>query len=409
MKKSEKRTCPICKTKFTPSRRNQIYDKPSCGTVAANRRRRGADDPEAVGSQPMTEDERADRLLERKVREAQARSQTSAREAAAAKREIEVLGRELADAQAALDLYIRPLEDMPEWTRAEPQSRVHRGTVLAFLSDVHTGETVRAEEMNEYNAYNEEITDARLRRFFERTIVVSRNYLAGVEYDGVVLALGGDMVSGDIHDELEQTNWCSTYDACRWLAPRLQAGIEMLAEEFGKVLVVSAPGNHGRDSKKPRHKGRSAHNADTHAAHLVADRLEGEVDISFLVPESFDVDFELYGYRFSMEHGDNMRFSGVSEIGAIGPVKRGTLRKSRQAQTEGRPFVTNLVGHFHQYIPAYTQGFIMNGSLKGYDEYARSWHFTPEPAQQALAVVTPEHGITVNAPVIVTKRSEEGW
>ena len=36
-----------------------------------------------------------------------------------------------------------------------------------------------------------------------------------------------------------------------------------VAAEFGAVHVVSAPGNHGRNSKKPRSKRRSANNADT--------------------------------------------------------------------------------------------------------------------------------------------------
>lgn len=375
---------------------------------AANDRRRPAGQP--PGPPPMSDEERVDRQLERKLREAQDRSQGHAREARAAKAELAEAQEELAATAAELALYRTPLDFEPEWMRRRTADEGgHRGTIVAFLSDVHAGETVRVEEMSGYNAYDEKITDARLGRFFERTIHVTRNYLAGVEYDGIVLALGGDLVSGDIHDELEQTNWCSTYDACRWLAPRLKAGIEMLAEEFGKVHVVSAPGNHGRDSKKPRHKMRSAHNADTHVAHLVADRLEGEEGITFDVPESFDVGFELYGYRFSMEHGDNMRFAGTSEIGAIGPVKRGTLRKSRQMQNEGRPFDVNLVAHFHQLVLANTQGFVMNGSLKGYDEFARTWHFNPEPAQQALMVCTPEHGITVTTPVLVTKRSVEGW
>lgn len=402
------KTCEICGTEFEPTRSTQKYDKRECGVIAQNRRRTPSGKP--AGPAPMSDEERADRQLEKKVREAQDRSRTSARELAAAKVELALAQEQLEAMQEELDLFRFPLEMTPEWMRRRSETtKVHRGTVLAFLSDVHAGETVRSEEMGGYNAYDETITDARLGRFFERTCMVSRNYLAGVEYDGVVLALGGDLVSGDIHDELEQTNWCSTYEAARWLAPRLKAGIEMLAEEFGQVHVVSAPGNHGRDSKKPRSKKRSSHNADTHVAHLVADRMEGETGITFDVPESFDVDFELYGYRFSMEHGDAMRFAGTSEIGAIGPAKRGTLRKSRQLQNEGRPFDVNLIGHFHQFVPAYTQGFIMNGSLKGYDEYARTWHLTPEPAQQALAVVTPEHGITVTAPVLVTKRSTEGW
>lgn len=290
----------------------------------------------------------------------------------------------------------------------------HRGTLVAFLSDLHAGEVVNAEEMGGYNAYNLDIADRRLRRFFDKTTSLAREYLAGVSYDGIVLALGGDLVSGDIHDELEQTNELSVLDTTLWVAPRLVAGIERWAEEFGSVHIVSAPGNHGRDSKIPRHKGRSAHNADTHIAKMAAmsfarSNPAGGGSVTFDIPESFDVDFDVYGRRFTMEHGDNLRFSGTSEIGALGPVKRGSLRKARARLEEGRPFEVMLVGHFHQLVSAPSQGFVMNGSVKGFDEYARSWSLKPEPPQQALFVTTPEHGPTVHTPVLVMDRDKEGW
>ena len=305
------------------------------------------------------------------------------------------------------------LEPEPGWLQpSEGKSDPTRATLVTILSDVHAGERVEPNEMQDYNAYNLDVTDFRLRRYFEKTIRLSRDYIAGVSLEGIVLALGGDQVSGTIHDELSETNELSTFDTIMWLAPRIAAGIEMWAEEFPNVHVVSAPGNHGRDSKKPRFKGRSAHNADTMLTKILAFYFATKANVpnvTFDIPDSFDVDFPVYGFRFSLEHGDNMRFSGTSEIGAYGPVKRGTLRKGRQRQGEGRPMDYNLVGHFHQYIPAWSQGFIMNGSLKGYDEYARGWKFTPEPPQQALLVVAPEYGITQDIAIKVSKRSEEGW
>ncbi len=305
------------------------------------------------------------------------------------------------------------LQPEPRWLAApKPGTADHRATLVAFLSDLHAGEVVRPEEMGGYNAYNLKIADLRLKRFFSKTIDLARTYFAGVTYDGIVLALGGDLVSGDIHDELEQTNELSVLDTTLWVAPRLVAGIEKLAEEFGAVHVISAPGNHGRDSKKPRHKGRSAHNADTHIARMAAMFFAGSnpsSSVTFDIPESFDVPFGVYDWRFNMEHGDNFKFSGTAEIGALGPVKRGTLRKANQHQQEGHPFHVNLVGHFHQYVPAPGQGFVMNGSIKGFDEYARGWHLKPEPAQQALMVISPEHGVTTQAPIILTDRAREKW
>lgn len=307
------------------------------------------------------------------------------------------------------------LTPQPAWLKRGRKERTEdkRATLVSFLSDIHAGEVVRAEEMDGYNAYNLSICDARLKRFFERTVRLARTYFAGVSYDGIVLPLGGDLVSGDIHDELRATNELSVLDTTLWLAPRIVAGLELWAEEFGRVHVVSAPGNHGRDSVKPRHKRRSAHNADTHIARMVAYYFaasnKAAPDVTFDIPDSFDVGFKVYDWQFSMEHGDNMKFSGTAEIGALGPVKRGTLRKQNQAIVEGKPFHANLLGHFHSYVPAASQGFVMNGALKGYDEFARSWHMKPEPAQQALMVVTPEHSITTQTPIFVADRKQENW
>lgn len=400
MSEFEQRTCPVCGEVFTPEYANSKYDKKRCRDEAKRR---------ADRMDPLPPEARAEAALERKVLSAEARVATAQREAKAAKLQSAILEEDLARTREALGLYQRGFDGNPDWLRTPDDTREHHGTLVTFLSDVHAGEVVDPDEMDGFNAYNMDICDVRLKRYFERAVTVARHYLSGVKYDGIVLALGGDMVSGDIHDELEQTNEVSTYESVEFLVPRLISGIELLANEFKKVHVVSAPGNHGRDSKKPRHKKRSAHNADTHVGRLVAQRFAGNADITFDVPASFDVTFKIYDSVFSMEHGDNFRFGGTSEIGAYGPVKRGTLRKSSQALAEGHPFTYNLVGHFHQYLPAAPQGFVMNGSLKGYDEYARAWHFKPEPAQQALMVVTPEHGVTVQAPVLVQKRSKERW
>jgi len=67
------------------------------------------------------------------------------------------------------------------------------------------------------------------------------------------------------------------------------------------------------------------------------------------------------------------------------------------------------MGHWHQLTMAASAGIIVNGSLKGFDAYARISGFSAEPAQQAWWLVTPEHGITMQAPVLVTDRATEGW
>lgn len=318
---------------------------------------------------------------------------------------------ELQRAHIQLSLYEREWNQSPAWLSTEKRDKVHHGTLLAFMSDTHYGEVVNPREMGGTNAYNMEIAEQRTQRFFDKTIMLARNYTTGVKYDGIVLALGGDLVSGDIHDELVETNEMSTYNTIETVIPWLLAGISKWVDAFGKVHIVSAPGNHGRNSKKPRHKGRSANNADSHIAKTLAifyDQMK-EKNVTFNIPESADVDFKIYDYGFVLEHGDAFKSTTGSQIGALGPAKRGTIAKQNAKAREDKPFDYMLMGHYHQFIPAYTQGFVMNGSLKGYDEYAKNLALTPEQPQQGLLIVTPEHGITGTYPILVSKQEKEGW
>lgn len=306
----------------------------------------------------------------------------------------------------------------PDWLKPRKRStKAERAlaTLVPFLSDLHAGEVVRPEEMSGFNAYNLRIADLRLQRFFDNAIYASREYFGGLEYEGIVLPLGGDLISGSIHDELRDTDELSVLDSTLWVAPRLVAGLEKWAEVFPRVHVVSVPGNHGRDGKLPRYKGRSAHNADTHIARMVAmfwaQKNAAPGSVTFDIPESYDAQFIIHRTRFSLEHGEEFQKNnpGTAEIGMLGPAKRGHLRKSRALTAEGRPFDIVLLAHFHQLVYAPFQGFVANGSVKGYDEYAKGMSLKPEPPQQALFVVDPEHGPTLHAPIHVMDRAAEGW
>jgi hypothetical protein len=82
-------------------------------------------------------------------------------------------------------------------------------------------------------------------------------------------------------------------------------------------------------------------------------------------------------------------------------------RKAQRYLTTGQDFSTLWIGHWHQYLPS--PHLVVNGSLKGYDEYAFINNFQFEQPQQALAVVTPKHNITFHAPIFSADRKKERW
>jgi len=270
-----------------------------------------------------------------------------------------------------------------------------------MLSDCHFDEVVRPAEVDGTNAYNRSIAERRLKVWAEKVHELAHVRLAGHEWDGLVLMLGGDLFSGDIHDELRETNEDTSLGSLLHWSEQLCAAVALLADSFGKVHVPAVPGNHGRTTRKPRAKLRARTNFDWLLAKMIERHFAADDRVTFAVPEAADHHLMIYGWHHHLTHGDQV--TGGGGIGGIWPpIMRLRARKSDRQRID-----TLWMGHWHQYHSA--PYLVVNGSLKGADEYAYISNFKLEPAQQAFAVVTPEHNISWQAPIFVTDRKAEGW
>ena len=271
------------------------------------------------------------------------------------------------------------------------------GYPVVLWSDWHWGETVDIREMNGINAFNPEIAAARVKRLVNGTITLLREY-AGTNptYPGMWVCLGGDMISGNIHDELRDTNWTPGADQVSQVTEVLAGALERMHAEFGTLHVPCVVGNHGRVSVRPRAKSQVKENFEWIVYKSLERHFASNPAVTFYIPEGPDYHFEIYGHRFMLTHGDRLGVKGGDGIiGAVGPITRGAFKISRQQAQIGRDFDTLLMGHWHTYTPrGDANNTIVNGSLKGFDEYAMNMLRVPfsEPAQ-ALWLVSPKHGI----------------
>ena len=335
-----------------------------------------------------------------------------ASELAAIKRELTRTQGELDRAnevERLLDRFDRRNLVVPTWTTKAPQSKRHRAIATLQLSDTHFDEVVRPHQIEGYNAYNRAIAVKRLQRLGQKTIEVARDFVGGVDYEGITVMATGDIFSGDIHDELRRTNEDDLYGSCVYWVGHIVAFLRALADDFGKVHVAAVVGNHGRNTHKPVYKNRVTNNIEWLFWHYVADVLAAEKDdrVTFDIADGLRALVSVYTTRYSIEHGDE--FKGGSGIaGARSPLLLGQHRAAVQRIAMDQPLDWMVVGHFHQYQPP-SQGLIMGGSLKGYDEFAAGKHLRPEPPQQGFWVTTPERGPTVFAPIQPLDRKSEGW
>lgn len=341
--------------------------------------------------------------------ELRARLVVSQRQKASAEHQNAQLLHRIDELEKALDL-VTTAEgaslDPPKWLSAPPSSRKKHATLALLLSDTHFDEVVLANEVGGLNQYDRRIAELRLKAWAENAIKMARHYLSGLTYDGAVVMLGGDIFSGDIHEELAQTNEDTILGSLLHWSEQICAALDVLADEFGKVHVPCVMGNHGRQSRKPRMKLRARTNYDWLLGKMVERYFAKDKRFTFDISENADTRIQVYEWGHLLSHGDQV--SGGGGIGGVWPpIMRMKARKAQRAMEVGNPFQTMWIGHWHQYIS--TPGMIVNGSLKGLDEYAWINNFGYEVPQQALAVITPEHNITFQAPVFCQDRKKENW
>lgn len=293
----------------------------------------------------------------------------------------------------------------PKWL-VKPGKAKSSGIPMAFFSDWHYGEIVEYAEVGGTNVFNAKVAKARVKLLVEKIIELCFHHMVKPNYPGLVLCLGGDMISGEIHEELRETNEMGIQQARVQVEGLLIWAIKELAKRFGKVYVPCVVGNHGRTTRKPRAKHRVFDNHD-YGIYLALEReFKNDKRVQFHIGAEPDALLTVAGHRFLLTHGDALGTAGGDGIiGALGPITRGAIKVGRQQAQIGRDFDTLLIGHWHQYIPrSDASSVICNGALKGYDEYAntilRAKYARPT---QALWFVSKDHGITAQWPIYLEK------
>ena len=296
----------------------------------------------------------------------------------------------------------------PKWLEA-PKKAGAPGVPTVQLSDLHWGEVVRAEQIGGVNSYNLAIARKRLETVVQTAIRISRSLSPTMQYPGVVVPLLGDMISGNLHDELTATNELNTMPTVLDLYRHLVAAITVLADAFGKVFLPCVGGNHGRDTKKTWAKDRNHTSFDWLLYQFLAVAFADDPRVTFHIPDGSDVMYRVYGVRYLGTHGDQFKASD-SIIGAIGPITRGAQKKLARNVAVDQAFDVMIFGHWHQrMLSSQLRG---NGTLKGLDEYAYQGNFKFEPPSQNYWLTHPDHGITFDAPLfaeISTKTSKSPW
>ena len=276
--------------------------------------------------------------------------------------------------------------------RAIPKSK-RKGTQHEFVldwSDLHAGEVVSLEETGGINEYNWEVMMKRhdtLRRALfsyqdNRPYPVKKLYLFAL----------GDMLSGNIHAELEATNEIPMAEATVQLGVDGAQWIESLLERFEEIEVHGVVGNHPRAHKKPWFK-QGYDNADWTAYHVMSQILRNNDRIKFDIPKASQHRVMVQGkFPNLIFHGDGIP-SGYQGV-PWGGVMRRVAQLRNQYQQAGQPVEYFHCGHFHTANTVEQGRIILNGSIKGVDEFSIKRFGGGQPPVQVLSTFHPTRGLT---------------
>jgi hypothetical protein len=306
----------------------------------------------------------------------------------------ETVLQELKDARAQSEFLLKTANaKTPPISFAKKRGIARQRTAVALASDWHVEEVVDSDSVNGRNEYNLDIAEKRIRLYFENVAgLIEHHRKGGMAIDDLVLWLGGDLMTGYIHEELEESNELSPTETVLFLIQQLTAGIEFLAKILN-ITVVCNYGNHGRTTKKRRIATGAKNSYEWMMYHLLAQRFAEHKSVTFKIAEGDHVYADIYKFRFRFTHGDNFKYGGG--VGGLSvPILKGCARLESFQHAD-----YTCMGHFHQLSDL--GNVVVNGSLIGYSPYAVSINAPYEPPQQAFFLVDPDHGKCMSTPIWV--------
>jgi hypothetical protein len=274
--------------------------------------------------------------------------------------------------------------------------RVKSGQAAAvvLISDIHCEETVDPSEVNGLNEYDLSIAERSIKQTFDRALLLLEDARNLVNIRRMVLWLGGDMISGYIHPELQERNSLSPLAACRWVKARLLAGIKMLAEHGGMdtLTILTSHGNHGRDTPKNRSAGEYDRSYEYDMYLSLRNEAEGIRKVEWQVGKGYHNYCDILGHNARFHHGHKVKYGGG--VGGIHiPMNKAIYAWNQKIKAD-----LNFCGHFHQWSPFGLES-VINGSMIGYNAFAIDIKAQYQPPLQTFCVVDRDRGMTRVLPI----------
>jgi len=282
--------------------------------------------------------------------------------------------------------------------RGLKKGKKERGTctVVACKCDWHAEEKIDPAVINGQNEFNLDICRKRVERSWRKDLDLL-NFTRGFSrVNNMVIWLGGDLVNGTIHEELEESNFLSPVYACQYIIDLVLPGVQLLLKEgdLKHIDIVTSHGNHGRSTSRMRHSTGDGHSWEQMVYLEIERLLRNEPKVACKIERGYHNLVDIEGHRVRFHHGHGLRYQGG--VGGITiPVNKAIAQWNKSL----RPADYDVFGHWHQYLDLWR--WTSCGCAVGYNAYAIAIKAEYQPPTQTFLAFHKDRGKVLSLPVFV--------
>lgn len=280
--------------------------------------------------------------------------------------------------------------------KPKKDSSTGEATVVVLASDWHFEERVDPDTINGLNTHTLDIAHKRATEFFQATLRLTQILQKDTRIDNMILALLGDFITGDIHEEMLETAQLEPALAIIEVQKVLTSGIQFLLDNSELNLIIPChSGNHARTTKESRHATEAGHSLEYIMYHMMADHFRGNKRVKFIIPRSYHSFIQVYDELIRFHHGHNLRYGG-----GVGGLTIPVNKAIAQWNKSNKNVTLDCFGHWHTQFDG--GNFIANGSNIGFNAFAVSIKASFDRPSQTLFLIDRKRGKTCVWPIRYT-------
>jgi len=289
--------------------------------------------------------------------------------------------------------YIQPVLVLPK-TYNPNNKKIPNGSIVIpvmQISDSHMGSVQEPGEIESFNEFNPKICESRNIDYAERFIQWVGMHRGSYTIHECAVIVTGDLISGDIHEELRTTNAFPTPVQVIRAAEVLTRQVALLAPNFTKVTVhFLVEDNHARLTKKPQMKEAGYNSLNYLVGKIAQIYLEKHENVEFNIYPQFEKVIHVGNRQYLICHGhkilQNMGVPWYSIERKVGKESSSRMQIIMEDINRAKEvgFHKYIFGHWH--TPFDSTLYACCGSISGTDAYDHSFGRFSKPSQSSWMI-----------------------